>query len=125
MTPASRILQGLEQALHHETHCPKRPGSYTCECGVVVTAPKPERAPEMIERVARALAGYPHREPNDGHYANARIAIEAMREPTEAMLRAVIPDEPDADPKDLRICRELEAREYRAMIDVALNPHRP
>jgi hypothetical protein len=46
MNPAERILQGLAEVLHHETHCPKRSGSYTCECGVKVTEPKV--APDRI-----------------------------------------------------------------------------
>lgn len=39
MSAGDRILDGLREAIHHEENCPKRAGSYACECGVVVHAP--------------------------------------------------------------------------------------
>lgn len=81
---------------------------------------------EMIERVARALCKADgcdpdHESPDQidagiklwtRYVRDARAAIEAMREPTEAMSEAV---------KPLGLCRTEDAAEiYRAMIDAAL-----
>jgi len=46
---------------------------------------------EMVERVARAIAAAADDTDWELYRSEARAAIEAMREPTEAMLAAVIP----------------------------------
>lgn len=57
MSAGDRILEGLLEATRHEENCPRRPGSYTCECGVVVHAPKPRPRYSVADRVALAV-GY-------------------------------------------------------------------
>lgn len=76
----------------------------------------------MIERVARAISGAPF--PSAASYRKARAAIEAMREPTDAMIDVgqdvfaeginLIAGHPE--PSD-----EAAYQTYRAMIDTALN----
>jgi len=73
---------------------------------------------EMVERVARALLSADLRwkwesydsETHDKYFAKACAAIEAMREPTEAMLWRVGMHKRDA-----------WTRAWQAMIDAALN----
>lgn len=64
---------------------------------------------EMIQRVARALAQLEGHENlptlQSAYEQRARVAIEAMREPTERMESAYFPD---------------ELRTYRSMISAAL-----
>lgn len=67
---------------------------------------------DMIERVAKALS---QQLDKDGYYVDAaRAAIEAMRDPTEAMV--------EAGEKHVRVGRLAEEK-YKAMIDAALNEH--
>lgn len=80
---------------------------------------------EMIERVARAMAAKDSgpigsilfdihwREFGDGYISSALAAIEAMREPTEAMISAAWPLASEAE---RRRCVE----DYQDMIDAAL-----
>lgn len=42
---------------------------------------------EMVERVAQAIMNVPVEEKISDYYAQARAAIAAMREPTDAMTR--------------------------------------
>lgn len=95
-------------------------------------------APTMVERVARAicasLGGNPDAPFVDRHGATqpypwwvtlegeARAAIEAMREPTEGMVRVTIPINP-CQSRDGQCYDEAEI--YRAMIDAALSPPPP
>ena len=85
---------------------------------------------EMIERVAWAIMGA--LDPDAGHETSlkaARAAIEAMREPDEAMVEAAWSSTERAS-TDERMAMELcdsksafllkMARRYRAMIDAAL-----
>ncbi|MBY3073384.1 hypothetical protein HFO71_24015 [Rhizobium laguerreae] len=63
----------------------------------------------MIERVAKALS---QELAKDGYYVDAaRAVIEAMREPTEAMV--------EAGEKHIRVGRIAEEK-YKTMIDAAL-----
>ena len=73
---------------------------------------------EMVERVARALHAHDDEfytwaagghEMRQAYRAEARAALEAMREPTDEMVRAITPQETT----DGRI-------NYRIMIDAAL-----
>ena len=63
---------------------------------------------EMVERVARAFAGK-FISPEPQHYAMARAALEAIREPSEEMVRAITPQVTT----DGRV-------NYRLMIDATL-----
>jgi len=65
---------------------------------------------DMIERVARAIAEQNHGSTWDEWIDEARAAIEAMREPTEAMINAG--DRTDHDVEATMV--------WRAMIDEAL-----
>lgn len=72
---------------------------------------------DMIERVAKALS---QQLDKDGYYVDAaRAAIEAMREPTEAMVEAF-----DTD-VDAWISEKIEdpMHLYKVMIDAALKEH--
>lgn len=85
---------------------------------------------EMIERVARAMlrknAYFAGRHSNDEVRELARAAILAMREPTEAMMRAgedAISREiyaNESDEAELSFNGEVTA--WQAMIDAALAP---
>ena len=93
---------------------------------------------EMIERVARALfaqecrefAQWPGTEENQEYWrAAARAAIEAMREPTEAMLEASWAATRDMSPDERmpallatgRDAHQIKTKHrYAAMIDAAL-----
>jgi len=71
---------------------------------------------EMIDRVAKAIALQSHTE-NPCLEDLARRAIEAMREPTSAMLEA----EPDDDGEFSKENSIFHARQFwQAMIDEAL-----
>lgn len=80
---------------------------------------------DMIERVARAIAGVNGiglDEANEAmwrvHEMEARAVIEAMREPTEAMLEAydnTVQIDFEGEPLNL-------PQAYTAMIDAALGP---
>lgn len=97
----------------------------------------------MIERVARALAvaaGYdpdevshnPLNNPEGPHWTrfagDARTAIEAMREPNEAMLTVVVA-QPDGrltyDYSEAGILRRAREDIYRSMIAAALQERAP
>ena len=97
-----------------------------------------QATPDMIERVARALADDARfmYERNPERWTDAaRAAIEAMREPTEAMIdsawlrtRNVSPEERMAselfmDARSLH-AEKMKGR-YGAMIDAALATHNP
>lgn len=69
--------------------------------------------PTMIERVARAILREQEKEPFPNNLNLARAAIEAMREPTDAMLR----------PSDDFTDRAHNAELFGLMIDAALNEH--
>ena len=75
---------------------------------------------EMVERVAAAIAAVeiPADTPVPIYEWYARAAIEAMREPTEAMLLARNDGFDGSSVIQMR-------REYRAMIDAALNHKAP
>lgn len=99
---------------------------------------------DMIERVARALFAAHNADPDwgDGYetagqaancgddtelsheecFALARAAIAAMREPTEAMVKAglVFPQEPQDREFDPVISNDLPIERYKDMIDAAL-----
>lgn len=78
---------------------------------------------EMIERVAKAIFAdrYPGEDWKDyqkrDYCGHARAAIEAMREPTEAMMAAV----DCAGVKAEWLSGKAWAAGYRAMIDAALS----
>jgi len=76
---------------------------------------------EMVERVARALRGYIHedREAPGAIDAAARAAIEAMREPTDAMLDEVCTN--DTSMPTIVATDEVMRSVYRDMIDAALS----
>jgi len=70
---------------------------------------------EMVERVARALSGWLHGSPSwESCFPMARAAIEAMREPTEAMVWAGRADHLTVDGE------EWSKPIWQAMIDAAL-----
>ncbi len=92
-----------------------------------------DRATEMIERVARALyedqcvkhpdsIGAKTKFYNDGIYHGAaRIALAAMREPTEAMLEAEAAQDTGSKAKISGYLDYFSADEvWKAMIDAAL-----
>lgn len=69
---------------------------------------------EMVERVAQAIAGalkqayWEREEPtDDDHLAAARAAIEAMREPTEAMWAKGTGARLDESPSTHKVWREM------------------
>lgn len=90
----------------------------------------------MVEKVARALGRHADSvgmEPNPEHWTHfARVAIEAMREPTKEMVlagddekEACIDSDWDSDVDGNRhdytiINSDLPARVWRAMLDAAL-----
>ncbi len=77
-----------------------------------------KQAPPMIEQVARALARHGHREGESwwpAYTDAARVAIEAMREPTEDMKRAGWRAIPEHDFGNV-----AAASVWDAMIDEAL-----
>jgi len=92
-------------------------------------------APEMIERVARALAVEDACDPDfvdtNGrvqwtyHIGAARAAIEAMREPTEAMMRAsrIVTTLPDG--VDVSRITTWGSNVWPAMIDASLTAPEP
>jgi hypothetical protein len=76
---------------------------------------------EMIERVAQAMHGNRYEWPRpefaehrEDYRAMARKAIEAMREPTEAMLDAI------EAPPGVSQWRDYAERDWHVMIDAAL-----
>lgn len=84
---------------------------------------------EMVERVARAIAvagnggtwdDWYSEDQKEFHRRRARAAIEAMREPTKAMVKA---GTISWDPMDGSPIRPMfdPKRPYEAMIDTALN----
>lgn len=82
----------------------------------------------MIEKVARAI-----RESGEGDlslsayvdpFKAARAAIEAMREPTQAMVDAAEWAEPDYHEDDMDVGGTFKA-EWRVAIDAALNEQVP
>lgn len=84
----------------------------------------------MIERVARAIAQHCGVDPSPEYAPKARAAIEAMREPTEAMIDVPLFNDPSAvfkiggrtidATKKYESRRDLRPYIYRAMIDAAL-----
>lgn len=86
----------------------------------------------MIERVAKAIyeaspfkmTEGPYERQSDLHKRNcrllARAAIEAMRDPTDAMVDAPLPSSPSHGGR-YENRRDLRPYIYRAMIDAALN----
>lgn len=77
----------------------------------------------MVERVARAIAGCQQEIGADKwRYClpEARAAIEAMREPTDAMIMAAEWAEPEYREDDRDMAIQFKA-EWRAAIDAALN----
>lgn len=77
-------------------------------------------AESMIERVARAIDEHfdPH---NDGtRYDAARAIIQALREPSDAMLEGLY-DDPIWDYKDSYIGKQQVIDMWEHMIDAALN----
>lgn len=74
----------------------------------------------MVERVARALCR--HSEPDcwRTHMEDARSAIVAMREPTQAMKNAGAEEMDTCDPADRCPGPDEVASGYQAMIDAAL-----
>ena len=90
-----------------------------------MTNDKPEIEYSMVERVASRMVGQPlHKlHPDDlaAWLGSARLAIEAMREPTEAMIEASYFNRPYADGGGLE--RLSFAGEYKQAIDAALEEH--
>lgn len=101
---------------------------------------------EMLERVAiglreahgRRLTPWSELPPfiREPYFDMARAAIEAMREPAEAMLAAArdpiwtfsqdyAPSDRDPKAQKEDSAEGVAAAAWRAMIDAALNPHRP
>lgn len=84
---------------------------------------------EMIERVARALAGYEYADGNDEPWEPfvglARVAIEAMREPSEMMIAIGINQAEDCTADWTASAACVAEHVYRQMIDAALEtkPH--
>lgn len=79
---------------------------------------------EMVERVARAICGDPN---DDGrnvlevHRQRARLAIAAMREPTEAMVEAGVRlGCPEGGGGDITASEATDT--WQKMIDEALKP---
>lgn len=75
--------------------------------------------PSMVERVARAIVDRRHGKGAFIHgenLADARAAIEAMREPTEEMREAWGAEDCDDHPAECHI----NPRRWSAMIDAAL-----
>jgi hypothetical protein len=92
---------------------------------------------EMVERVARAICKADGRDPDSdftsgnatfpawqAYQSRARAAIEAMREPTEAMIEAggLSDAARPYDGPEGEGCQFYPAIAYRAMIDAALAP---
>lgn len=79
-------------------------------------------APEMVERVARALRDFYI---DDDLYNVARAAIEAMREPTSAMLVSACAAVSREQVRQIPFNRTDAATCWQAAIDVALGkaPH--
>jgi hypothetical protein len=78
---------------------------------------------EMIERVAQAICGDDNPENILGiHRRRARKAIEAMREPTQAMRLAAVAEWSRPDPTDEHESTKVFNAIWRAMIDAALAP---
>lgn len=70
---------------------------------------------EMIDRVAAALS-QPDRD-------QARAVIEAMREPTPAMVEALFGPDDDQTGRTVQRSPDEIAFIWRVMIDAALTPH--
>lgn len=54
----------------------------------------------------------------------ARAVLEALMEPSEGMMKAVVPDEAgdEEHQKAVRVCRALAADDFRAMLQAAISP---
>ena len=78
----------------------------------------------MIERVARAISDAEQENPGDYNVmrrAQARAAIEAMREPTPAMLAACMTNPPGLVTAESLDDLALIGKDWAAMIDSALS----
>jgi hypothetical protein len=74
---------------------------------------------EMVERLARAIAGVPTGFLDERWYRKARDGIAAMREPTEAMLDNAF-EYIGFSGESLKNKKREIADDWRAMIDQAL-----
>ena len=82
---------------------------------------------DMIEQVAKAIfvasggnpENYIHLDPK-GWHPHARAAIEAMREPTDAVMEAGCASNPPGSYHAGTTLRDIIGAEWRAMIDAAL-----